>query len=274
MTMGDAASLIETAQAHYRARYSGSASQALMYPMLSSLAHRWRAALAAAEEAPQVTNDDEPSQPSQPRTPRVLLRAVHDTVIAPLSAALGLHDRDHDQTTVQDSAGRQDSTFSDTKQYDDYFGGVGYSHEQQLLIRAARRRAGGSPFLRSDVPEWWPRYASRLVFELWRIPGIDLEVTGVATSGDSAPNSDAFVRVLRDGKDVTPWTRCATPLRLNAGGGQGSGVDSEPPMLVLCPLSTFEVMTQRLLALQVTDDSDAADGAAADDAWGRICSGG
>lgn len=226
MRADDAATVLDTANAHYRARYAGAASRALMHPLLATLADRWRSGAAAAgvsDAAGAVDGDVRP--------PRVLLRAVHDTVIAPLSAALGLHDGTEAGVAADDGV------------------------------------PSGWAFLEPDVPEWWPRYASRLVFELWRIPRATVRQPP-GGSGDSAADHGggsggprAFVRVLRDGKDVTRFTACGQAVDVVALSNRTSAAVT----LALCTLESWGGMAADLLAAAV---GGSAGGAAA---WDELC---
>ena len=150
LTVDDAANVLQRADGHYARLYSSAFVRVLMYPFLAQVVRGMDAAADGVNGAQ-----------------RLVLRAAHDTVIAPVLGALNA-------TTER---------------------------------------------------EPWPRYAARLVFELWRDrPGRDVD------SGSQALR----VRLVVDGVDVTRRLSCAD-----------ADTGAQHPT---CLLSAFRRMVDDLLA--------------------------
>lgn len=97
MTPAQARAVIAAADAYYERRYGDDTSRLLLAPFLQHMAGHMRARLTALAHAadPAVAEAAGPSESNAPHAPPFIIRAAHDTVIAPLLSALGLRSRRH-----------------------------------------------------------------------------------------------------------------------------------------------------------------------------------
>jgi hypothetical protein len=127
--------IIELADRHYERRYSAEGTRVLSHLLLKQVETMMADVLDGKDDF----------------EPRVVVRAAHDTVIAPLLTALGLRER----------------SFA------------------------------------------WPGYAARIVIELWAHEDALVHANTTAVDAADRLASSARVRILYDGRDITPQSICS-----------------------------------------------------------------